>query len=196
MSNSDYGLKVTIHDLAGAVKDAVERAHGEYEPKFYEWMQDEIDSHVDDLRTDIKNKLDTDNANTENHVGLDEIESIINDALVDWDVSDSVSDCIQYNHEFIEESNISDFIRDYLDSYDYITSDQVSDVTELEQTIQQMKKDMIRMESELIIINERYIKSIERSITQRIRRASKYVRSIPSRVWSWVPRFTITRKVD
>ena len=45
---TDYGLRCTIHDLDSAVQDAVDRAHGEYEPKFYDWMSQEIEQHVQD----------------------------------------------------------------------------------------------------------------------------------------------------
>ena len=45
---TDYGLRCTIHDLDSAVQDAVERAHHEYESKFYDWMSEEIEQHVQD----------------------------------------------------------------------------------------------------------------------------------------------------
>ena len=45
---TDYGLRCTIHDLDSAVQDAVERAHHEYESKFYDWMSQEIEEHVQD----------------------------------------------------------------------------------------------------------------------------------------------------
>jgi hypothetical protein len=45
---TDYGLRCTIHDLDSAVQDAVDRAHHEYESKFYDWMSQEIEEHVQD----------------------------------------------------------------------------------------------------------------------------------------------------
>lgn len=196
MSNSDYGLKITIHDLAGAVRDAVDRAHGEYEPKFYDWMKQQIESYVEHV-------LDTDNAKTEQVLGVNEVEEMIDNSLSEHDFTMTIEDIISYNYDFVTECDVSDIVRDYCDGEEFLTADMVCDVTEFdarvnecEAGVRRLEAQVMSMQAELDFLHEKHVENVERRLTERIRRAIKAVCSVPGQVWARVPRFTIVRKAN
>ncbi len=190
MANGDYGLNITIHDLAGAVSDAVDRAHGEYEPKFYDWMRSEINDRVDDLHADIKNELDINNDNTEQTIGVNEVEEIVSNAFNDYDFTDIIRDVIDYNHDYVEECDVTEIVRDYCDGEGYGSD---LDLDPIREEIDTLRSHIMSMQAEIEFLR---VENTERRITKRIRRAVEAVYSVPGRVWAWVPRFTITRKAN
>jgi hypothetical protein len=197
MADGDYGLECVIKDLGGAVKDAVDRAHGEYEPKFYDWMKAEIDSHAndlrDDLRNDIKNALDTDNDNTEQRIGVNEVEEIVSNALYDYDFTDTIRDVLEYNYDYVEESDVTEIVRDYCDGEGYGND---LDLDPIREEIDTLRSHIMSMQAEIDFLHEKHVENVERRITERIRRTVESVCSVPGRVWARVPRFSIVRKAN
>ena len=148
---TDYGLRCTIHDLDQAVQDAVDRAHGEYEPKFYDWMRQEIEQHVQD-------GLDT--TNTRNGLSADEVEGMIEDTV--GTLGDRIREVLDYDYDFVLESDVVEIVRDYCDEHRYVTEEQTN------ATLLDMKHTMMSMQAELDFLHEKHVENVERRLGARL----------------------------
>ena len=140
--------------------------------------------------------------NTEQILGVNEIEGMIDNMISDHDFSSTIRDVIDYDYDFVTECDVADIVRDYCDGEGFITADQVADVTELAEgmehlrnvVIRDMQMRMLSMQAELDFLHEKHVENVERRLGYRISNFVSNVRSLPARLWSRVPKFTITRK--
>ena len=223
---SDYGLKITIHDLDSAVSDAVCRAHREYEPKFYDWMQNEIEAHVDDkvfyAVRDKFEKFDSDNANTEQRIGVNEVKAMI-DSAVEEKVHEGVRNAIDdldFNMLIRDYGDVDSLIEDFMYNNDLVDKDWVEgeldkvhrdvrdevlmDVREMTQDnsvstndIENLHAQIMGMQAEIDFLHEKYNDIYNRSLRGRVTNAwdsfTLTCRRVVRGITSRIPRITITR---
>ncbi len=146
----------------------------------------------------------TDNDNTEQVLGVNEVEDMISSALDDHEdrIGEVVCDRINYDYDFVTECDVVEIVRDYCDGEGFITADQVADVTELTEgmehlrnvVIRDMQMRMLSMQAELDFLHEKHVENVERRLSYRIGEAARAIASLPARLWARVPKFTIKRK--
>ena len=133
----------------------------------------------------------TDNDNTEQVLGVNEIADMIDDAIDDK-VSDDrigevVCDRINYDYDFVTECDVADIVRDCID-------DTNIDLDPIREEISVMRAHMMSMQAEIDFLHEKHVENVERRIGYRVSNFVSNVRSLPARLWARVPKFTITRK--
>ena len=218
---SDYGLKITIPDLDGAVEDAVCRAHREYEPKFYEWMRNEIELNVDDkVFHAVREKIgDSDNANTEQRIGVNEIESMIDDAIEGIGIENAVSDAIDnldfdmlvrdygnvdsivedyiYNNDIVDkcwvEDELSKMHRDVRDEVLSDIRDEIGNTEALTNDIATLHAQIMGMQAEIDFLHEKYQDIYNHSLRGRVAKAWDSFTLTCRRIVRRIPRITITK---
>lgn len=171
---ADYGLNITIHDLDSAVQDAVHKAHREYEPKFYDWMAGEIESHVEDA-------LDNANANTEQRLGTNEVEEMIENAINDLDFAmlvrdyGEVGDVIEeyiYNNDIVDkcwvEDELSKVHRDIRDEVLSDIRDEIGNTEALTNDVATLQAQILSMQAEIDFLHEKHVEAVNRRLATRL----------------------------
>lgn len=145
----------------------------------------------------------TDNDNTEQRIGVNEVEEMIDNTLMEHDFSSVIEDVINYNYDFTSEDDVMELIREsdagqMADAFESLRDD----VTELENQIPNIMVTMnhqaqiMGMQAEIDFLHEKYMDLLERRIGYRVSNFVSNVRSLPARLWARVPKFSITRKDD
>ena len=204
---TDYGLKITIHDLDSAVSDAVDRAHAVYEPKFYDWMQNEIEAKVDDkVFHALREKFDSDNANTEQRIGVNEVEAMIDDAIntLDFDMLvrdygnvDSIVEDYIYNNDIVDKCWVEDELnkvhRDVRDEVLSDVRDEIGNAEALTNDVATLQAQIMGMQAEIDFLHEKYTDLYNRSLRGRVANAWDSFTLTCRRVVRMIPRITITK---
>lgn len=199
MTSGDYGLNITIHNLDNAVEDAVKRGHEAYEEEFYNWMRDEIASQVEDA-------LDSDNANTEQRLGTNEVEEMIDDAINNLDfemlvrdygnVGDVIEDYV-YNNDIVDKCWVEDELckvhRDIRDEVLSDIRDEIGNTEALTNDVATLQAQVLGMQAEIDFLHEKYNDIYDRRISSRISRAASIVKAKAASIWASVPRIKITK---
>lgn len=199
MTSGDYGLNITIHNLDSAVQDAVNKAHREYEPKFYDWMAGEIESHVEDA-------LDSANANTEQRLGTNEVEGMIDDAINNLDFGMLVRDYADiegiiedhfYRNDIVDKCWVEDELnkvhRDIRDEVLSDIRDEIGNTEALTNDVATLQAQIMGMQAEIDFLHEKYNEIYDRRINSRIGRAASAVKTKAASIWASVPRIKITK---
>lgn len=129
----------------------------------------------------------TDNDNTEQMLGVSEVEGMIDNMLMEHDFSSTIEDIINYNYDFVTECDVADIVRDCID-------DTNIDLDPIREEISVMRAHMMSMQAEIDFLHEKHVENVERRIGYRVSNFVSNVRSLPARLWARVPKFTITRK--
>lgn len=199
MTSGDYGLNITIHNLDSAVEDAVKRGHEAYEEEFYNWMRDEIASQVEDA-------LDSNNANTEQRLGTNEVEEMIDDAINNLDfemlvrdygnVGDVIEDYV-YNNDIVDKCWVEDELckvhRDIRDEVLSDIRDEIGNTEALTNDVATLQAQVLGMQAEIDFLHEKYNDIYDRRISSRISRAASIVKAKAASIWASVPRIKITK---
>ena len=140
----------------------------------------------------------TDNDNTEQVLGVNEVEDMISSAIEDLPdedrIGEIVSDHIDYNTDFVTEHDVVDIIRDYCDSEGFGSDSE--EINDLRSLVNDMHARMVGMQAEIDFLHEKHVENVERRLSYRIGEAVRYVRATPARLWARVPKFTIIRKAN
>ena len=133
----------------------------------------------------------TDNDNTEQVLGVNEIEEMISDAIenkdLDYRIGEVVCDRINYDYDFVSECDVANIVRDCID-------DTNIDLDPIREEISVMRAHTMGMQAEIDFLHEKYQDLLERRLSYRVSNFVSNVRSLPARLWARVPKFTITRK--
>ena len=133
----------------------------------------------------------TDNDNTEQVLGVNEIEEMISDAIenkdLDYRIGEVVCDRINYDYDFVSECDVANIVRDCID-------DTNIDLDPIREEISVMRAHIMSMQAEIDFLHEKHVENVERRIGYHVSNFVSNVRSLPARLWARVPKFTITRK--
>ena len=161
---ADYGLKITIHDLDSAVREAVDSV-----------VEEQIEAGVSNAIDDLDfNMLVRD---------YGDVDSLIEDFIYNNDIVDKcwVEDELCKVHRDIRDEVLSD-IRNEIDNNSALTND-----------VATLQAQVLGMQAEIDFLHEKYVDIYNRSLRGRVAKAWDSLTLICRRIVRRIPRITITK---